>query len=74
MVCFHAVREQGNLLLCTLLLGNVIINSALSILLADLTTGPIGLIASTAIILIFGKQEACSATSLFSTIYPQRVP
>jgi hypothetical protein len=49
------IRLQGNLLLCTLLLGNVIINSALSILLADLTTGPIGLLTSTAIILIFGK-------------------
>ena len=49
------VRLHGNLLLCTLLLGNVIINSALSILLADLTTGPIGLLSSTAIILLFGR-------------------
>ncbi len=49
------VRQQGNLLLCTLLLGNTITNAALSILLADLTTGPIGLLASTAIILLFGQ-------------------
>ncbi|BDA50022.1 Metal transporter CNNM4 [Coccomyxa sp. Obi] len=61
------VREQGNQLLCTLLLGNVIINSALSILLADLTTGPIGLLTSTAIILIFGEiipQSICSRHGL----------
>ncbi|EIE23075.1 DUF21-domain-containing protein, partial [Coccomyxa subellipsoidea C-169] len=61
------VREQGNQLLCTLLLGNVIINSALSILLADLTTGPIGLLTSTAVILIFGEiipQSICSRHGL----------
>lgn len=50
-----AVRRQGNLLLCTLLLGNTVINSAISILLADLTTGAIGLVVATFSILIFGE-------------------
>ncbi len=120
------VRKRGNLLLCTLLLGNVLINSALSILLAgkldvskcpassaemegmhtaplitkvhqgsgpdkrpeyvrertgiwpfpltnfvlvfpDLTTGPIGLVTSTIIILIFGEivpQSICTRHGL----------
>lgn len=48
------VRKQGNWLLCTLLLGNTVINSAISILLADVSTGPIGLLASTGLILLFG--------------------
>ena len=33
------VRKNGNLLLCTLLLGNVAVNALLTVLLAELTSG-----------------------------------
>lgn len=49
------LRERGNLLLCTLLLGNVAVNSLLSILLADATSGTTGFLLSTAIIVLFGE-------------------
>lgn len=49
------VRQHGNRLLCTLLLGNVVVNSALSILLSDLTSGLVGLAVSTIVILILGE-------------------
>ena len=49
------LRRRGNLLLCTILLGNVSVNSGLSILMGDLTSGLAGLLISTAIITIFGE-------------------
>ena len=49
------LRRRGNLLLCTILLGNVAVNSQLSILMGDLTSGTMGLIISTAIITMFGE-------------------
>jgi metal transporter CNNM len=61
------VRSKGNLLLCTLLLGNTAVNSFIAILLADLTDGPIGLVTSTLAIVTFGEigpQAACSRHGL----------
>ena len=59
----YPLRKDGNLLLCTLLLGNVAVNSLLSILLADKTGGAVGVLSSTFLIVIFGEivpQAACS--------------
>jgi hypothetical protein len=63
----YPVRENGNLLLCTLLLGNVSVNALLSIILADLSGGLIGFLASTFLIVIFGEiipQASCSRYAL----------
>eukprot|EP01063_Lacrimia_lanifica_P007568 TRINITY_DN1484_c0_g1_i2.p1 TRINITY_DN1484_c0_g1~~TRINITY_DN1484_c0_g1_i2.p1 ORF type:complete len:603 (+),score=253.12 TRINITY_DN1484_c0_g1_i2:55-1863(+) len=61
------VRKDGNLLLCTLLLGNVMVNVMIPILLADLTGGMFGFIFSTVFIVIFGEivpQATCSKHAL----------
>ena len=63
----YPVRLNGNLLLCTLLLGNVGVNSMLSIIMADLTSGLVGFIVSTAVIVVFGEiipQAVCSRFAL----------
>lgn len=62
------IRQNGNLLLCTLLLGNVSVNSLLSILMADMTSGVVGFLSSTILIVICGEiipQAACSRYALF---------
>ncbi|RLN58624.1 hypothetical protein BBJ29_007883 [Phytophthora kernoviae] len=61
------LRRNGNLLLTTLLLGNVAVNVLTSIITADLTSGLFGFIASTVLILIFGEivpQALCSKYAL----------
>lgn len=49
------VRNHGNYLLCTLLLGNVLVNSTLTILLDELTSGIVAVIGSTVGIVILGE-------------------
>lgn len=61
------IRENGNMLLCTLLLGNVAVNAYLSILMADLTSGFVGFAVSTIAIFLFGEiipQASCSRYAL----------
>ena len=61
------VRERGNLLLVTLLMGNTLVNSAIAIILSDITSGWVGLAVSTSLILIFGEiipQAICSQHGL----------
>ena len=64
----YKVRKHGNYLLCTLLLGNVLVNSGLAILLDSvLGSGAYAVIASTIAIVIFGEiipQAICSRYGL----------
>ncbi|KAM3611151.1 uncharacterized protein V6R79_014320 [Siganus canaliculatus] len=62
------IRRKGNYLLCSLLLGNVLVNTTLTILLDDLTKSGFGaVVASTVGIVIFGEivpQALCSRHGL----------
>ncbi|KAK3095751.1 hypothetical protein FSP39_018578 [Pinctada imbricata] len=61
------VRKRGNFLLCTLLLGNVLVNNSLTILLDDLSNGLFAVIGATLGIVIFGEivpQAICSRHGL----------
>eukprot|EP00667_Euglena_gracilis_P007205 EG_transcript_7279 len=61
------LRRRSNLLLCTLLMGNVVVNSLLSILIADMTSGLLGLVLSTVVITLFGEilpMAACTKHAL----------
>jgi len=66
------IRKKGNLLLCTLLLGNTMVNALIAILLAGLTSGILGGIISTLLIVIMGEiipQSACSRHGLVIGAY-----
>lgn len=61
------VRDHGNYLLCSILLGNVLVNSIFTILLDSLTSGVIAVIFSTLAIVMFGEispQAICSRYGL----------
>jgi metal transporter CNNM len=69
------LRSKGNLLLCTLLLGNTAVNTFLTVVAAELTSGAMGAAISTGLIVIFGEifpQAACSRFAL--TIGAKSVP
>lgn len=61
------VRDHGNFLLCSILLGNVLVNSTFTILLDGLTSGLLAVVLSTLLIVIFGEitpQAICSRHGL----------
>lgn len=61
------VRRRSNELLVTLLLGNVAVNSAISIILGDITSGVVAGLVATALIVIFGEivpQAFCARYAL----------
>jgi metal transporter CNNM len=51
----YAMRKRGNLLLCTLLLGNVASYTVMAIFLGSITTGFVAGIVATALIFVFGE-------------------
>jgi Cyclin M transmembrane N-terminal domain len=59
----YPIRKDGNLLLCTLVLGNVSVNALVSILMAEYTGGVVGLISSTFLIVILGEITPQAAVS-----------
>ena len=61
------LRKTGNLLLCTLLLGNTLVNAMIAILLSGMTSGVVGGLVTTALIVVFGEiipQSVCSRYAL----------
>ncbi len=51
----YPLRQRGNLLLTTLLLGNVAVNTTLSIFLGSIASGLVAGITATALIVVFGE-------------------
>lgn len=51
----YPLRKQGNLLLVTLLLGNVAVNSTLAVFLGTITAGVIAGVVATSLIVLFGE-------------------
>jgi metal transporter CNNM len=63
----YPLRRRGNLLLCTLLLGNTLVNALIAILSASMTSGLVGGLLSTIVIVIFGEiipQSICNRHGL----------
>ncbi len=54
-VAIYPIRKRGNLLLTTLLLGNVAVNTALSVYLGSLVSGVVAGVIATALIFLFGE-------------------
>ncbi len=64
----YSVRKNGNLLLCTLLIGNVVVNSVLSIFLGSIASGFTAVLMATSLIVIFGEITPQAAFSRYALI------
>ena len=61
------LRKRGNLLLCTILIGNVLVNSTSTLILGNYLEGLFAAVGSTMLIVIFGEiipQAICSRHGL----------
>lgn len=68
-----SVRKDGNLLLCTLLIGNVAVNSALSIFLGSIASGVVAGIMATSLIVIFGEIIPQASFARHSLIFSSKL-
>ena len=64
----YQVRKNGNLLLCTLLIGNVAVNSTLSIFLGSIASGFMAGLIATSLIVVFGEIIPQAAFSRYALI------
>lgn len=62
----YEVRRQGNLLLTTLLIGNVAVNATLSIFLGSITSGVMAGLVATTLIVVFGEISPQAVFSRFA--------
>lgn len=69
----YPIRKKGNLLLVTLLLGNVAVNAVIAIYLGSIASGFIAGIASTLLITIFGEIFPQAVFSRFALQLGSRV-
>jgi hypothetical protein len=63
----YPLRKKGNLLLCTILIGNVLVNSTSTLILGSYLEGILAAVGSTLLIVVFGEiipQAACSRHGL----------
>lgn len=61
------LRKRGNYLLCSLLLANVMVNSSLTVILEEMTSGPVAVVGSTLAIVVLGEivpQAFCARQGL----------
>jgi metal transporter CNNM len=59
----YRLRKNGNLLLCTILIGNVLVNNILAVYMSEMFTGTTAVIVATALVVVFGEilpQAICS--------------
>ncbi|MDP3964553.1 MAG: CNNM domain-containing protein [bacterium] len=62
----YQVRRNGSLLLTTLLLGNVAVNSVLAVFLGSIATGVVASLISTGLIVVFGEVIPMAAISRYA--------
>jgi len=59
----YRLRKDGNLLLCTILIGNVLVNNILAVYMSEMFSGTTAVIVATSLVVVFGEilpQAICS--------------